>query len=290
MSFIDEKTVKVENCILNWDGITRPEKRDDGSLSYNLRVCVHPQAPEVGELAQIATNALNEGQFKGAMPPNGKWPLETYADHTKLGPLVQGMLSIGGGSNRVPSCYDINGQKLDITQFGGMLYPGCKVAILLTAFSYSNKNKGITFGLEGFQIIDPSAPKLDVGGGMNESQVANAFGGQAGAAPQGQAPVQSYAPQGQPNYAPQGQPNQAPAQNYAPQGQPNQAPAQNYAPQGQPNQAPAQNYAPQGQPNQAPQGQAPAQNYAPQGQPNQAPPSGAQNGTPVQSPGYMNPQ
>ncbi|WP_299021302.1 single-stranded DNA-binding protein [uncultured Photobacterium sp.] len=86
--------------------------------------------------------------------------------------------------------------------------------------------------------------------------------------PQGNAPQQNFAPQGQPQ-------GNAPQQNFAPQGQPQgNAPQQNFVPQGQPQgNAPQQNYAPQNNASQQPQNntpqgnvpQQPQQHFAPQG-------------------------
>ena len=173
--FINDETVKIENVILNWDGINKPETRDDGSKSFNVRFCAHPNAQEINELEQIAQKALQSGKFQGNLPNGANWPLGTWADSDKLGPIVNGMMSIGAGSGRMPPVYK-GGQKLDLMQFGGMLYPGCKISVLVHAFTYDNKQKGIAFGLDGFEIIDANAPRLNVGGGMNESDVSNAFG------------------------------------------------------------------------------------------------------------------
>lgn len=174
----------VRTCsgIVLWDGITTPDNNDDGSISHNLKIAIPENAAEKAELEQLATTTLNNSEFKGVLPVNGNWPL-TAIDVSKLGesaPLMAGRVAIAGKTRRgVPQVFDANGQELNAMQFGQMIYPGAIVELLVHAYAYNNKQKGIGFGLDGIMIVDATAPKLDVGAGMPASQVAAAFGSPA---------------------------------------------------------------------------------------------------------------
>ena len=168
------------NVVLAWDGLRNPEHRQSGSINYNVTVLIPKDAPEVAELNQIATAALTNSEFRGQLPVNGHWPLNRVADPAKFGPQYNNHLVIGAGSNRgICSIVDVQGNPMDIMAFGPMLYPGCVMKLLVHAYAYNNINKGISFGLDGIQIVDPKAPQLPVGGGMSQQSVASAFGGTA---------------------------------------------------------------------------------------------------------------
>ena len=190
MFYNDGKSVITGDVILTWDGFSKPEKRDDGSLSYSLRALIHPQAPEFLELQQLAEAVNNNRKNlpQGEWQQNWVWPLGTHADVTKFGPEYQGWMVIGGSTKTLPTVVDGNGQLMDQMHYMQMLYPGCVVRFILNAFDYNNKNKGISFGLEGVMIVDPNATRLPIASGMSQQQVAAAFGGQAPLAGPGQAP------------------------------------------------------------------------------------------------------
>jgi len=191
--YINENTVKTGPVIITWDGITNPEQKDGGGVSHNLRVAMPENAPEKAELDAIAQKALAESKWKGVLPPGANMPFGA-PDIEKLGNLVAGHTCFTASTYRgAPPVYDLAGNKLDPIQYNSQLYAGCKVALLVHAFDYDNKQKGIAFGLDGFQIIDANAPKLDVGAGMKESEVASAFGGGGGEVMQA-APATNTAP------------------------------------------------------------------------------------------------
>lgn len=184
--YINETTVKTGPVIITWDGITSPEQKESGGVSHNLRVAMPDNAPEMAELQALAQKALVESKWKGVLPAGANMPFGA-PDIEKLGNLVAGHTCFTASTYRgAPPVYDVAGNKLDPIQYNSQLFAGCKVALLVHAFDYDNKQKGIAFGLDGFQIIDANAPKLDVGAGMKESEVANAFGGGGGEAMQTQ--------------------------------------------------------------------------------------------------------
>ena len=62
-------------AVVMWDGITRPEVKDDGRTQWSLKVAMVNQAPEIAEINTISTKALQNGQFKGVLPTGGHWPI-----------------------------------------------------------------------------------------------------------------------------------------------------------------------------------------------------------------------
>ena len=195
------KNVRTQSGIVIWDGITSPDIGDDGTVSHSVKIAIPQNADETAELEQLANATLAaSADFKGVLPPGGNWPIMDL-DVSKLGdsaPLMAGRIAINAKTRRgVPPVYDANGQQLNTMQIGQMLYPGCVVELLVHCYAFNNKSKGVAYGLDGIMIIDATAPKLDVGGGMAASQVAAAFGtpsqGAAPTMPTQQAPVHTAA-------------------------------------------------------------------------------------------------
>ena len=164
MSFYNEKYVRTGNAIVIWDGITRPEKNDSGVLVHKIKVAMLPGSPEIAELTQLATTALQDSKFNGQLPPNGNWPLSVIAAGM-VDPAVEGYTPISAGTQQgAPQVYDANGQELSPMQYGPMLYGGAVVQVLVHAFAYDNINKGVAFGLDGIMIVDAKAPRLSIAG------------------------------------------------------------------------------------------------------------------------------
>lgn len=195
----ENKNVTTGDGIILWDGITQPGTDDKtGAIIHSLKIAIVENSVEKGELEQLAMNALAaDPAFKGELPPGGEWPLRTI-DVSKLGDsaaLMTGRISINANTRLgAPNIFDANGQQLQAMQYGQMLYPGAIVKLLVHAYTFNNKSKGVAFGLDGIQIINATTPKLDVGGGMSASQAAAAFGGTGAVQPQ-QPPVQQPAQQ-----------------------------------------------------------------------------------------------
>lgn len=212
MSFHDEKHVLTCDVIVLWDGITRPNTEGD-KPSYNLKCAIPANAAETAELEQLAQDALNDSEFKGVLPP-GANPAMMDVDATKFGPIVVNHKQFSASTTiGCPKVFDVNGNELAAMQYNTMLYPGTKVKLLLHAYTYNNKQRGVKFGLDGVQIVDAHAPKLDVASGLSGAQVAAAFG--ASPAPQTPPPAQVPAPQAQAATPPPPAPPAAPAEDFA---------------------------------------------------------------------------
>jgi len=181
MSFFQEDNVITGNVILTWDGLRHPQERSSGSLNYNVSVLIPQNAPEVAELESIAKACLAKsdlGAGIGMLPAGALWPLGKPADPVKFGAEYTNYLQISAGSSRgIPKIVDINGNELTSMVYGPMLYPGCIMRLIVNAWPYTTINKGISFGLQGLQIVDATAPQLAVGGGLSAGDMASAFGG-----------------------------------------------------------------------------------------------------------------
>lgn len=292
MPLHNDTTAIVTGCRVVWDGITRPERNEDGSFKYNLKVVIPPNCPDLPILEQLANNELAQGDFRGVWPAGGIWPMRP-TDHTEFQGMYPGWICLNATTYNTPQVFDEQGQQLDPMQYGPLIYGNQQVNLLVHFKSYNNKSKGIAARLDGFQIVLSAQAQQASFGGVNAQQ---AFAG-GGGAPAPQGPPGGYqqppAPQGPPpGQAPAGvQYGPAPAPQpggygapqghqgpptggtgYPPQGQPAPGPApqpgygppagQPPAPQGQPG------YQQPGQPGQAPQQAHPGQ-YMPPGYPQQ---------------------
>jgi hypothetical protein len=185
----DGKNVVTCEGIVLWDGITQPGTDDKtGATIHSLKIAIPTSAPERAELEALAQRALQaDPAFRGQLPPGGEWPLRAI-DTSKMGdsaPLMVSREAINANTRLgAPQVFDANGNVLSSMQYARMLYAGAVVKLLVHAYSFNNKSKGVAFGLDGVQIIDATAPRLGIGGGMSPSQVAAAFGGAPTAMPQ----------------------------------------------------------------------------------------------------------
>jgi hypothetical protein len=177
----ENKNVHTCPGIIIWDGISQPDKDDKtGALSHSLKIAIPANAAEKTELEQLAMQSLQASEFRGTMPAGGEWPIRAIdmAKFAEDAPLLQGRVSIKGKTtNGVPPIFDANGNELSAMQFGRMLYPGAVVTLLLHAYAFNQKSKGVAFGLDGVQIIDATVPKLAIAGSMSAAQVGAVFGG-----------------------------------------------------------------------------------------------------------------
>lgn len=174
----DANHVISGDAVVLWDGITRPEEKEDKSIVHNIRVAMLPTAVEKGELDNLAARALVDSEFKGVLPAGGNMPFSPV-DVAKFGPIVTGMVAFTAQTRKgAPTVVDANGREMSAIQYARSFYPGAIVRVLVHAFPYNNKQKGIGFGLDGIQIINDKAPALDIGtGGLAKSEVMGAFGG-----------------------------------------------------------------------------------------------------------------
>jgi hypothetical protein len=193
MPMIDENYVKVCGCTIVWDGITAPDKDQNGQPKYKLKLAVPSGTPDVMLLEQLAQSTLQASQkFQGVLPPGGRMPV-TQAQPGEYNNLLNGYMIFNAKTGKLPDVYSETGQLLDIMQYGQLLYGGQQVDVLVHCYDYDNMgNKGIGIGLDGFAIIaSAQAPRQSFGtGGIN---TANVFGGGGAAVQQNpvmQPPVQ----------------------------------------------------------------------------------------------------
>lgn len=186
MSFYDNEHVITAVGTVIWDGLTSPdaivrEGVNTGKFNHNLRIAVPANAPENAELQKLVEQALANSTVRGVdLNSPGNNPVSPI-DLSKFPELPGHVAFTAGTQLGAPSVVDLNGKTLDAMQYGKMIYNGAKVKLLVHAYPYNNKQKGVNFGLDGVQIVDcnpATAPRLSIGaGGMTATQVAGAFGG-----------------------------------------------------------------------------------------------------------------
>jgi len=187
--FQDDKHVITCPGVVTWDGLTRPETKQnkDGTTAvvHSLRIAIPPNSPEIGELEALAQKELVEGLWKGKLPSGGRMPLSVLGPED-FGASLSGYTTLNSTTyNGAPQVFDVHGKILTPMEYGAGIYPGCKVQLLIHAFSYNNINKGVGFGLDGVRIVDSTAPRLVVSGGVDASK---AFGAPLRGAPSVPAP------------------------------------------------------------------------------------------------------
>jgi len=163
-----------------WDGITRPETMKNGIALpkpiYSLKVAGSPQAPWLADINALVQATLVASEFKGVMPHNGDHPVK-QCDPTLAEGKLAGLISINAKTrNGAPKVFDAAGALMEPMVYGPMMYPGCLVKLLVTAYPFNKEgNKGVALSLDGIQIIDATAPRLPIGGAGPDA--AAAFGG-----------------------------------------------------------------------------------------------------------------
>lgn len=187
--------VITDPMMIIWDGIiTRPETMKNNIALpkpiYSLKVAGSPQAPWLADINALVQATLVASEFKGVMPHNGDHPVKQCNPTLAEGKLA-GLISINAKTrNGAPKVFDAAGALLEPMAYGPMMYPGCLVKLLVTAYPFNKEgNKGVALSLDGVQIIDATAPRLPIGGAGPDA--AAAFGGGAPAQP---APVATPAP------------------------------------------------------------------------------------------------
>ena len=246
-----QQALILENCIVVWDSLTRPEKpdHDPTKTKWALKVVVPPNSPDLPLLEQMAMTTLQTSEFQGVLPANGKW-VSKPVDPQEFDGLFPGYVCVNAGTYRAPEVYGENQDLLDPMQYAPLIYSGQCVDLLVNTYSYNNKSKGVAVGLIGVRIkISAQAQRLNIGG-VAGAAAANAFG--AGAVAQPGQPMGHQPQPGQPmGHQPQpGQPmghQPQPGQPMGHQPQPGQPMGHQPQPgQPQPGQAPQQanNYLP----------------------------------------------
>lgn len=181
MAWHDDSHVITCDGVVIWEAITKPDIiESSGNSSWNLRIAVLPNAPEVAELEQLRQKALRDSNKKGVSVANpGNNPISPI-DAEKF-PELPGRVCFSAGTIQgAPPVMDANGAELAPLSYGPKLYNGTVVRLLVHAYAYDNKQRGVNFGLDGVQIIDGNAPRLSIGAaGMAKDAVKAAFGGVA---------------------------------------------------------------------------------------------------------------
>ncbi len=176
MPKFDEKHIKICNCFVVWDGVTRPDQGPSGKPKYSLKVVVDPSSPDMALFGQLGIATLQESQWKGQLPAGGRMPIG-QATASEFNGMFPGWAVLNCNSQRLPDVYDENGQLLDGMQYGNLLYGGQQVDVLVHCYAYDKAgNKGIATGLDGFSIItSANAQRQNFGSaGVDTS---GAFGG-----------------------------------------------------------------------------------------------------------------
>lgn len=184
---LDDKHVLAEGIIV-WNGVTDPKKNDQGKMVHSLKIAIRPNTPELAELEALAKGALAaDPTMKGQLPQGGSWPIKP-GTAGEIDPALVGHTSINTKTYAgAPQVYDINGRQLQPHEFGSMLYAGAIVKVITHAYSFTNIQKGVAFGLDGIQIVDAITPKLSIAAGYDASKV---FGvATPGAAPVAAPPI-----------------------------------------------------------------------------------------------------
>lgn len=187
MAIVDDSHVLTMNGVIIWEAVTKPDDNDDGSKSWNLRIAVDPNAPEIAELQGLVQKALRESNKKEvSVSTPGNNPISPI-DVGKF-PELPGRVCFSAGTRQgQPPVYDANGALLNPMVFGPMLYNGTVVQLLVHAYVYANKQKGVNFGIDGVRIIDATAPRLSIGAaGMAVDKVTAIMAGAMGGAVQQQ--------------------------------------------------------------------------------------------------------
>lgn len=176
-----ENQVVTAIGVITWNGLVPPDKNEHtGESVWTVGFAFTPGTVEHGEMDIIGKAALEKGKIALKLTDADYSPYMD-CDVAKFGPIVQGMKRISAKTyNGCPRIIDANGADIPMQALGQLLYPGCKVKLMVHAYPFNNKSKGVNFGLDGVQIIDATAPKLDVGAGIPPAEVGNAFAAAAG--------------------------------------------------------------------------------------------------------------
>ena len=177
MAKVGEHNVISGRAIVIWDGINKPETKDNGKIVHSLKVAMLPSDPSFNEIDVVAKFALAaHPKLKGVIPPGGyNWHMAT--DPAKFDGVLAGYKAFNCKTTRgfPPEVFDANNVKLDPMQYGPMLYPGAIVNVLVHCYAYDEVSKGVACGLDGIRIMDITAPRLNVESGGIDT--AAAFGG-----------------------------------------------------------------------------------------------------------------
>ena len=177
MAILDNGAVRTDDCVVLWDGITRPETVEatadkPASLKYTLKLAFPPDSSTYAELHHVSEAATKAKYPMGV--PKGFEGAFRPADVAEL----PGYMAVNAVTFATPpEVYDLSGRLLSPADYQRMFYAGCKVKAVLQPRVYDAKgNKGAGFWLGGVLIVDAQAPKLSIASGLSSAEVRNAFG------------------------------------------------------------------------------------------------------------------
>lgn len=180
MSQFDENNIMIEGAVVVWEGLKNPARKDDGSPSYELGIVIPPNSPDKILLEQLAGRSLQFSKWRGVMPNGGNWPMKVV-EASDLDGLFTGWIKMSVKTKHAPQCFNETGDVIaEPMRWGPTLFTGQKVDVLVNAYEYDNKQKGIAFGLQGFcPLVSAGAQAISIGGGGGANAAA-AFGARAG--------------------------------------------------------------------------------------------------------------
>ena len=185
MPQFDEKHVKINDCIVVWDAMNKPdEPNSNGNIRRGFKVVTRPDNPDLPLLQQLADTELRNSKFQGILPQGGLMPIGTVGQ-TEFNGMYPGWAIISCYTFKFPDVYDEAGQVMvDPMQYLPMVYPGQYVDILVNCQAYDNKSKGVAARMDGFSIkVSANAQRLSFGGGGIDTS--GAFGNQNNGGGQG---------------------------------------------------------------------------------------------------------
>lgn len=179
----EDKSVLTCNAIVIWDGLTKPDVKEDGTKTWNLRVAVPAGSAELVELEALRQIGLKNSKKPDVTVANpGNNPISDI-EASKF-PELPGYKCFSASTTLgAPEVFNLDGAVLNPMTYGPQIYNGTVVRLLVDSYAYSNKQKGINFGLQSLQIVDATAPRLAIGAaGISTDAARAAFTGSAPAA------------------------------------------------------------------------------------------------------------
>lgn len=178
MPYINPTNVMTEDCLLVWDGLSKPDtKESTGELEYRVEVAVKKNSQTHSELYSISEKAAAEKYPSGK--PHGFKEALTEFDPAKY-PELTDYVRLRATAKQPCDTY-LQSSHSSPAEFGQKSYAGCGVRLIVSPFIYmpskETKNQtGAKFWLNGCQLTNLDLPKLSVASGLTGREVANAFG------------------------------------------------------------------------------------------------------------------
>ena len=160
-----DKVAVSGRCTVVWNAITAPNKNEDGTVqNWSIKLVCPPNDPDLRDLQAIADQELATGLWKGKLPVGGRPAIGT-ARAEEFNDMFPGYAVINPKTWReAPKVYDMNGNVLSPIVYASQLYQGAIVEVMVQAFSYDKKSKGVSFSLDAIRIVDATTPRLNLGG------------------------------------------------------------------------------------------------------------------------------